>query len=68
MIKSWNTSAKKTHGKRCHVTRPKHIITKENKFEKRKEGVLYFGDDINFKPIIYFTQKEEELDVFKQKS
>ena len=44
MVKSWNQSSKKVHGLQCHVTRPSKLINKENRFEKRKKGVFYFGE------------------------
>lgn len=53
MVKNWNTCGKRKHGNQCLVTR--ELITKENKYKKRKKDTFYFTNT----PTVEQPKKEE---------
>ena len=51
MIKNWNNTGSRTHGKKCHVTRPHIEVEADQKPFRRKEGEYFFSGQTTKSPV-----------------
>ena len=61
MINNWNSIAKSTHGKFCHVTRPPEMINEGNRKYRRRSGHYYFSNESNSK-----EDENKEVQILKR--